>query len=413
MPIIEHGNLVSVKGGFSPRELRYFCATLYQLISEKKWEEIILDFSQCQSASEQVMLPLMPIIVQYREKQKIDFKLHEPDLEPLRRLFVNANWGYYINPEKHDRKHVPYEGAHVPATQYEDSSSQHDLHEKVMNLVFGNLEVTKNNIKVVEWSLWEIMDNVLNHAESSVGGFVQATAFLEKNKVEFVVADAGMGIPVSMNEQDNSKALRDAVSEGITKDKNNNAGNGLYGSCQAAVISEGQFEIHSLNGHLFQNNIENKIHNNSIPYKGTSVRCAIGLSDPKLLSKALRFKDAPHDPHSPYLEKFENKNEEVIFRMKTKAGRAFGSRTGGKHVRKMIDNLLREREVIVLDFEGVGIISSSFADEVFGRLFVNMGFRTFTRRIEMRNVDPIVDGLIDRAIEQRTKLGNGASESSS
>lgn len=143
------------------------------------------------------------------------------------------------------------------------------------------------------------------------------------------------------------------------------------------------------------------------------VRRAIGLLDRELLSRVLRFKDVPHAPHSPYLEKFENKNKEVIFHMKTEAGRAFGSRTGGRQVRKMIDNLLREREVIVLDFEGVGIISSGFADEVFGRLFVDMGFRTFTRRIEMRNVDPIVDGLIDRAIEQRTKLGNGSSESSS
>ena len=143
------------------------------------------------------------------------------------------------------------------------------------------------------------------------------------------------------------------------------------------------------------------------------IRLAIGLFDRKLLSRALRFRDVHHASHSPYLEKFENKNGEVIFHMKTEAGRAFGSRAGGRQVRKMIDNLLREREVIVLDFEGVGVISSGFADEVFGRLFVNMGFRAFTRRVEMRNVDPIVDGLIDRAIEQRTKLGNGASESSS
>jgi len=58
---------------------------------------------------------------------------------------------------------------------------------------------------------------------------------------------------------------------------------------------------------------------------------------------------------------------------------------------------------VILDFNGVGVISSSFADEVFGRLFVEMGPCAFMTRI----VDQTVEGLIDRAIVQRTRLGNG------
>ena len=38
---------------------------------------------------------------------------------------------------------------------------------------------------------------------------------------------------------------------------------------------------------------------------------------------------------------------------------------------------------------------------------VEMGPRAFMSRIKMRNVDPTVEGLIDRAIMQRTRLGNG------
>jgi len=73
----------------------------------------------------------------------------------------------------------------------------------------------------------------------------------------------------------------------------------------------------------------------------------------------------------------------------------------------MIENLLREHRPVIIDFDGVGVVSSSFADEVFGRLFVEMGPRAFMIRIQMRNVDPTVEGLIDRAIMQRTRLGNG------
>ena len=37
-------------------------------------------------------------------------------------------------------------------------------------------------MKAVEWALWEIMDNVVNHSQSPVGGFVQATAY--KKQIE-------------------------------------------------------------------------------------------------------------------------------------------------------------------------------------------------------------------------------------
>lgn len=97
----------------------------------------------------------------------------------------------------------------------------------------------------------------------------------------------------------------------------------------------------------------------------------------------------------------------MIFDVKNEAQRDTGSRQGGKRIRGMIENLLRENRPLVLDFDGVGVISSSFADEAFGRLFVEMGPRAFMSRIEMRNVDPTVEGLIDRAIMQRARLDNG------
>ena len=70
-------------------------------------------------------------------------------------------------------------------------------------------------------------------------------------------------------------------------------------------------------------------------------------------------------------------------------------------------NLLSMQHLLAVDLDGIGVISSGFADEVFGRLFYELGPRSFMTRIELRNVDKTVEGLIDRAILQRTKLGNG------
>lgn len=106
------------------------------------------------------------------------------------------------------------------------------------------------------------------------------------------------------------------------------------------------------------------------------------------------------------------KNGGAVFNMKERAARDFGSRQGGRRTRQAIENLLRKERAVTLDFAGVGVISSGFADEVFGRLFVEMGPRAFMTRIAMRNADGAVEGLIDRAIVQRTRLGNGGAHAS-
>ena len=102
-----------------------------------------------------------------------------------------------------------------------------------------------------------------------------------------------------------------------------------------------------------------------------------------------------------------------VFDMNGMARPAFGSRRGGKRVRAMIENLLGENRSVTLDFKGVAVFSSGFADEVFGRLFVSMGPCAFMARIRMRNVAPTVGGLIDGAIAQRTELDNGENRNSS
>lgn len=358
------------------------------------------------------MLPLMPIVTRYRETDDVEFRLILPQDDGLRRLFVNANWAHYIAPDDH--RPNPHEGGHVPALRFGDDGdeSQGEILNRVMGLILSRLQTDRDTLKAVEWSLGEIMDNVSSHAESPVGGFVQATAYPNQNSVEFVVADAGIGVHGSMGMNDHVAAVREVINEGVTRDRTRNAGNGLFGSYQVATLSHGSFEIRSGYGLLYRTGTgELTNRGTSVPYQGTSVRCRIGLGERALLDKALRFKGEPHDPPYDYIERrFENDGGILTVEMREEARHDFGSRQGGRRIRGMLENLLRERRTIVLDFSGVGVISSSFADEVFGRLFVEMGPRAFMTRIEMRHVDPTVEGLIDRAIVQRTKLGNGATD---
>jgi len=401
-------NCIHIKGNASPIHLRALCAKLFETVEKRGFRDVTLDFSLCKSITEAVMLPIMPLVANYR-RNDVGFDCILPQDERLQRLFLNANWAHHINPGNHPpTSHI---GGHVPALQFGDGDIEKStgILDRIMDMILGQLKVERTVLKAVEWSLWEIMDNVSNHAESPVGGFVQATAYETSNRVEFVVADTGVGIPKSMGMGNHAEALRKAIDEGVTRDPAKNAGNGLYGSYRVASLSGGIFEIRSLYGFLLCSP-EGKIVNRreTVPYTGTSVRCGIGLGESKLLEKALQFKGEPYDPPYDHIERrFEDDAGHLTFNIKQEAHRDLGSRRGGRRIRGMIENLLREHRQVILDFDGVTVISSSFADEVFGRLFVDMGPRAFMKQITMRNVDLTVGGLIDRAIVQRTKLGNG------
>jgi len=401
--------VVVVRGSLGPDATPILCAALHQAVRDEGRSHIVLDFSGCEGITQAVMLPLTPLVTWYREVHDVRFEWVRPLDRALARLFVNANWAFHIDPGRHEPK--PHRGGHVPALRFLDDGGdgQDAILHRVMELVLGHLDTTRDTLKAVEWSLGEIMDNVAAHARSPVGGFVQATAFAKSNVVEFVVADAGIGIPRSFGTDDDRAALRRAIAEGVTSDPARNAGNGLFGSYRVAVLSSGTFEIRS--GRALLRRVPEgdlRVGEEPAPYRGTSVRCRIGLADPGLLGRALRFRGRPHDPPYDFVEReFEDERGDLVFGMRETAFPHFGSRLGGKRVRRMITNLLRTRRSIVLDFEGVGVFTSSFADELFGRLFVEMGAMAFIKRIRMVHVDPTVEGLIDRAIAQRARLGSG------
>ena len=56
---------------------------------------------------------------------------------------------------------------------------------------------------------------------------------------------------------------------------------------------------------------------------------------------------------------------------------------------------------LIIDWSGVPIISSSFADEVIGKLFIKLGALTFSARIRNIGMEEIIRSLLDKAVSQR------------
>jgi STAS-like domain of unknown function (DUF4325) len=56
------------------------------------------------------------------------------------------------------------------------------------------------------------------------------------------------------------------------------------------------------------------------------------------------------------------------------------------------------------------MISSSFADELVGKLVVQFGFAAFCQKILLRQINPTIQSLIDHSVVQRLSTSAGGDQ---
>jgi hypothetical protein len=141
-------------------------------------------------------------------------------------------------------------------------------------------EEDKKDLKEYMFYLFsEMMNNVVDHSNSPIGGYTMAQYYPTYKKIQFSIADKGIGFleNVKYKEQvkDEVEAIEKALEKGFTANKFNqvygsaykNAGYGLYAMSEIIRQVGGKFVIISNNG-LYRYNalsdvIERKILNNS------------------------------------------------------------------------------------------------------------------------------------------------------
>ncbi|WP_316177149.1 STAS-like domain-containing protein [Bradyrhizobium sp. SZCCHNRI1009] len=402
------GPRVEFKGHYDITQFRRAVGAIRELTLDRGYMDLILDFSNCTFTHAPPMLALATATEYYREN-KIDFELILPDDENLNRLFRNSNWAHLIEPENHPHSEFS-SPVHLPAVRYRTSDEQHRIVDDILNKILASItDFNRSHFKAIEWSINEITDNVLVHSESPKGGLIQLTAMKNAKKVEFVVCDCGIGIPQSLKSSglkigSDVDALAKAIEQGVTRDKSIGQGNGLYGSYQIAVKSGANFSLHSGNATLYyapKTGMHTRKETAFFP--GSVVVCAIDYTQPLLLEEALNIKSKGYVPVDMIELKYESTEDGNIAFILRDESVSFGSRPAGTPVRKKLKNLISflEGKRVVVDFSDIHLVSSSFADEVFGKLFVDLGPVEFSTKVELRNIDPTVKLLIEKAIIQR------------
>ena len=405
-------NHIIVEGRLTDFNFRRLLSEIHKAINERGYQDIVLDFSRCASAFPNSMLGICAQVLAYR-RGGIDFSLTAPDKRDLANLFHNANWAHFLDPRQCDpskfRGHT-----RIPATQYRSAREQQSSVNKIVNVILGAVpDMSRADFAAFEWSVNEITDNVLVHSDSPVGGLVQVSTFRKTHKqVQFVVADPGYGIPYTLrsNHSDinsDTDALNKAIREGVTRDKAVGQGNGLFGSYEICSKSGGAFDVVSGHANLSSRGNELSINNERIPFDGTLVSATIDFSEPELLGEALRFGGEKYSPvdfvETEYATRPDGK---IIFHLLDEAP-SFGSRVAGRPVRIKLKNLMHMQtdQKILIDFQNVPIVSSSFADEAFGKLFLEAGPVEFMHTFEFINALDTIKRLVDRAIAQRMAVG--------
>ncbi len=124
--------------------------------------------------------------------------------------------------------------------------------------------LTEELIEIMDYALYEILENIFRHAQSSSGGFVAAQAYPLLGFLEVAITDTGIGIAESLREnplyvdKNTLECLKLAIEPKITSKSEEHSGEGLYFSSEIVKLNKGTFCIFSQDGKLcLQNETEN------------------------------------------------------------------------------------------------------------------------------------------------------------
>jgi anti-sigma regulatory factor (Ser/Thr protein kinase) len=293
--------------------------------------------------------------------------------------------------------------SYLPLSTYRSHDELNPLVTEMIDHLASTTPFEAGVIDAIAWSLNEIADNVLLHAGPDTTGWVQMVDQPKKSLIELVIVDSGRGITSSLRQafpdlEDDREALMKAVEKGVTRDPNVGQGNGLAGTVRIANAAGGWANLHSGRGQLRL--MPDKTYCEMAPFhQGTLVEVTLPTDKPIDVAEALWG----HQPMSEFEMRYLDEGGHGIHVLLTAEATGFGNRASAKPVRIKIRNLLTQypTEILTIDFEGVTLISASFADELVARLVKEIGTTGFFARVRLTNLSELARRTIDAVIAQR------------
>lgn len=348
-----------------------------------------------------VCVPLAAIFEWYKRKG-IDFKFrYSGDNNYIRHTLVGKP---LVAEEMLDKADLKFPLDKV--WKYSTPEGINALVTAYINAIRESAILEEGNLIGAEWCLNEVMDNVMQHSLADCG-YVMGQLHRGTKKLSICVFDMGTGIYNTLKKTKHAPrtpldAITLALQERVTRDERVGQGNGMWGLNE--IIKENRGSLVVLSNGAEYSFIRGEVHTRDGletqigKYKNyTKVDFQIDYSQKTDVAKALNG----HKPTDYWLEDRELDEGEICFEVKRDSS-GTGTRIAADKFKNIIMNAIVENnQKIILDFNGVNVVSSSYADELIGKIVAEKGFVYFLNHFSLTNLSPDNIAVINRSVEQR------------
>ena len=380
----------------NPRIVSEFINILNEIINSPN-KDLILNFKNVKATFPNVSVPIAGIIENMSLKG-INFEFYYLT-EYLKKLSVKTPLRVQEN------KELAQKASLDKIWRFDSADDIYLLINSFVDELSHIIVCEKGVLEGFEWSINEVLDNVLQHSSRSFG-YVMGQVHPKTKHFAFCVYDTGQGIYNSLlsslvhKPKTPAEALKLAVKEGVTRDKKIGQGNGLWGLHQIVSENTGILNITSNSACYNLTNNEFKTFDRvpQLPYdNGCIVDFQIDYGKEISISKAL----GGYEPVNLKLESLEDNSGNINIDLHSKES-GVGTRTSGEKIRNELINIYKQSSKnISLDFANINIVSSSFADELIGKLVTEFGFYGFNNIFKLKNMNSIVQSIVQRSVAQR------------
>jgi len=90
----------------------------------------------------------------------------------------------------------------------------------------------------------------------------------------------------------------------------------------------------------------------------------------------------------------------VVVRIKdyVEGAKTLSSRQIGRKIRNIVEKFLEDNDTVVIDFNGIELISQSFGDEILGVLIRERGINNVKGRVKIANAAPVIKSVMSFVI---------------
>ncbi|WP_456470579.1 ATP-binding protein [Caminibacter sp.] len=192
-----------------------------------------------------------------------------------------------LNSYNQSKTYSPIEHIHSRGENIETTAKH--IAEVMLKNYIHLPDIDKKDLKdYMIYLFTEMMNNVIDHSQSSIGGYTMAQYYPTHKSIQFSIADKGIGF--LENVKDEVEAIEKALEKGFTANKTNqlygsayrNAGYGLYIMSEIIKQVGGKFIIISNNGLYRYNALNDKYEKKILDYSFNGVLVAFEFKEEKI-----------------------------------------------------------------------------------------------------------------------------------